>query len=198
MQALTRVVLSPNPVELEPVQAFKLQSMGLVRGQNHGVIPSCTLYRQYFSDCLGRLQLNLLQESRQATIVFTDVVDFEESQNTDLDRTHNQLYKDFQIITQLAQQFEGQLLKSSGTRLLFYFPSALNAVNCAQEIQLLLRQITESTSKPVLTHRIGIHLGEVIFSCADIIGTGVKVAERLQAEAPSGGICISQNFMRDE
>jgi class 3 adenylate cyclase len=190
--ALTRVVMSQTSVELEPVQAFKLQSMGLVRGQNHGLIPSCTLYRQYFSDCLGRLQLNLLQESRQATIVFTDVVDFEESQNTDLDRTHNQLYKDFQIITQLAQQFEGQLLKSSGTRLLIYFPSALNAVNCAQEIQLVLRQITESTSKPVLTHRIGIHLGEVIFSCADIIGTGVKVAERLQAEAPSGGICISQ------
>jgi class 3 adenylate cyclase len=46
--------------------------------------------------------------------------------------------------------------------------------------------------EPLLTHRIGIHLGEIIFSCSDIIGTGINIAELLQSEAPSGGICISQ------
>jgi class 3 adenylate cyclase len=68
----------------------------------------------------------------------------------------------------------------------------LNAVNCAQEIQLALRQTAEPSIEPLLTYRIGIHLGEVIFSYSDIIGTGIKIAQRLQAEAPSGGICISQ------
>lgn len=193
VSALMQVVKSQSAVELEPVQAFKLQSMGLVRGHNQRVVPSCDLYRQYFSDRLSRLQLNLIQESRLSTIVFTDVVNFQANLNTNPERTQAQLDQDFQLISQLAQQFEGQLLKSFGARLLIYFPSALNAVNCAQEIQLALRQTTEPAMEPLLTHRIGIHLGEVIFSYSDIIGTGIKIAERLQAEAPSGGICISQS-----
>jgi class 3 adenylate cyclase len=45
----------------------------------------------------------------------------------------------------------------------------------------------------VLAYRIGIHFGEVIFSCSDIIGTGIKIANHVQAEAPPGGICISQS-----
>lgn len=191
--ALMRVVKSQSAVELEPVQAFKLQSMGLVRGHNQRVVPNCALYRHYFSDRLSRLQLNLIQESRLATIVFTDVVNFQANLNTNPERTQAQLDQDFQLISQLAQQFEGQLLKSFDARLLIYFSSALNAVNCAQEIQLALRQTAEPPIEPLLTHRIGIHLGEVIFSCSDIIGTGIKIAERLQAEAPSGGICISQS-----
>jgi class 3 adenylate cyclase len=193
VSALTQVVRSQSAVELEPVQAFKLQSMGLVRGYNQRVVPSCALYRQYFSDRLSRLQVNLIQESRLATIFFTDVVNFETNLKTNPEHTQTQLHQDFQLIAQLAQQFEGQLLKSFGARLLIYFPSALNAVNCAQEIQLVLRQTAEPPIEPVLTYRIGIHLGEVIFSCSDIIGTGIKIAECLQAEAPSGGICISQS-----
>lgn len=193
VSALMQVVKSQSAVELEPVQAFKLQSMGLVRGHNQRVVPSCALYRQYFSDRLSRLQLNLIQESRLATIVFTDVVNFQANLNTNPERTQAQLYQDFQLISQLAQQFEGQLLKSFGATLLIYFPSALNAVNCAQKIQLALRQTAEPFIEPLLTHRIGIHLGEVIFSYSDIIGSGIKIAQRLQAEAPSGGICISQS-----
>jgi class 3 adenylate cyclase len=191
VSALSRVVMSQSSVELEPVQAFQLQSMGLVRGQNQRLMPSCALYRQYFSDRLRRLQLNLIPENRLATILFTDVVNFEANLQADPERTENQVYQDFQLISQLTQQFEGQLLKSIGAGLLIYFPNTLNAVNCAQEIQLALRQTTGHSSEAVLNHRIGIHLGEVIFNCNDIIGTGVKIAERLQAEAPSGGICIS-------
>ena len=192
VSALTRVVLSHTPVELEPVQAFKLQSMGLVQGKDR-VMPSCNLYRQYFSDRLRRLRLNLIQESRLATIVFTNVVNFTAKMKVDPEQTQEQLYQDFQLITQLSQQFEGQILKSMGAGLLIYFASVVNAVNCAQEIQLALQQVAELTSEPMLIHQIGIHFGEVIFSYTDIIGTGVKVAETLQTEAPPGGICISQS-----
>ena len=192
VSALTRVVMSQTPVELEPVQAFKLQSMGLVQGQNQ-VMPSCNLYRQYFSDRLRRLRLNLIQESRLATIVFTKVVNAPTTMKADPERIQEQLYQDFQLITQLSQQFEGQILKSIGAGLVIYFPSSVNAVACAQEIQLALQQSAELTSEPMLTHQIGIHFGEVIFSCSDIIGTGIKVAECVQTEAPPGGICISQS-----
>lgn len=192
VNALTWVVMSSTPVELEPVQAFKLQSMGLVRGQEQRVTPSCELYRQYFSDRLSRLRLNLIQESRLATIVFTDVVDFAAKMEADPERTQHLIYQDFQLIIQLCQQFEGQVLKSIGDGLLIYFPNPLNAVNCGQEIQLALGQAAKQASDFVLSHRIGIHFGEIIFSYSDIIGSGVKIVERLQAEAPEGGICISQ------
>lgn len=192
VSALVQVVSSQNPVELEPVQAFKLQSLGLVKAHNQRVMPSCELYRQYFSDRLSRLQLNLIQESRLATIVFTDVVNYVSKLEAEPEEAENQLYQDFQLIIQLAQQFEGQLLKSISAGLVIYFPSAFNAVSCAQEIQMALKQMSELSSESVLLHRIGIHLGEVIFSYTDIIGTGVKIAEYIKAEAPLGGICISQ------
>ena len=53
--ALKQVVLSPQPIELDSVAAFKLQSMGLVRLQDHQVQPSCDLYRNYFSRVLAMI-----------------------------------------------------------------------------------------------------------------------------------------------
>ncbi len=193
VRALTWVVMSQTPVELEPKQAFRLQSMGLVRVQNQKVMPYCGLYRQYFSDRLGKLRLNLLQENRLATIVFIGVADFEAKMEADPERTHNLLYQDFQTITQLSQQFEGQVLKSIKDGLLLYFPSVSNAVNCAQEIQVAFGEVAEATLESVLTYRIGIHFGDVLFSYTDIMGSGVNIATRVQAEAPPGGICISQS-----
>lgn len=190
--ALRQVVMSSTPVKLDPIQAFKLQSMGLVQVQNRQVVPSCNLYRQYFSDRLSQLQLNSLQEHRLATIVSINVVDLALQMADDLEQTQNPLYQDFQLITQLVQQYEGQVLKTTGDELLFYFPSTVNAVNCAQDIQLAFRQIAETTSDPMLTYRIGIHYGDVIFSFSDITGTGVKIATKVQAEISPGSIGISQ------
>lgn len=192
VNALTQVVSSQTPVELDPVQVFRLQSMGLVRLVNQQAIPSWELLRQYFSDRLRRLPLSAPQEIRLATIVATDVANFTEFMAEDRERTLNLLYQDFQLITQLCQHFEGQVIKSLGNGLLLYFSSVLNAVNCAQEIQLALKQAATIASEQVLTHRIGIHFGDTIFSYTDVMGTGVNIATRLQEEATPGGICISQ------
>jgi class 3 adenylate cyclase len=166
--------------------------MGLVQVQNRQVLPSCELHRQYFSDRLGQLRLNLIQQHRRATIVSVNTVDLAAKMAADSEHVQNILDRDFQLISQLAQQYEGQILKSMGDVLLFYFPSALNAVNCAQEIQLTFTQINELTFQPMLAYRIGIHLGDVIFGYADVTGTGVNIAARVQAETSPGGIGISQ------
>lgn len=47
-----QVVFAHEPLELEPLQAFKLESMGLAKREQHQVIPSCHLYRQYFREQL--------------------------------------------------------------------------------------------------------------------------------------------------
>ncbi|MEB3181648.1 MAG: AAA-like domain-containing protein [Nostocaceae cyanobacterium] len=52
-QALKKVVSSPEPVELDSMQIYKLHSMGLVQRQDNHVIPRCNLYREYFQRVLG-------------------------------------------------------------------------------------------------------------------------------------------------
>ena len=191
MNALMQVVMSPTPVELEPVQAFKLQSLGVVKRQGEGYICGCQLYCQYFRDRLSRLQVNPIQDTRLATLVSTNVVDFAAKMAANPEQTQTQLYRDFQLMTQLTEQFEGQVIKLIEDSLLIYFPSAVNAVNCAQGMQLALQDITQHLTDSPLTHRIGIYFGEAVFNCIDITGVGIDLAKRIQAEAPPGGICLS-------
>lgn len=51
-KALEKVINATSSVRLEPMQAYKLQSMGLVHLQGNDVMPRCNLYKQYFGDCL--------------------------------------------------------------------------------------------------------------------------------------------------
>ena len=190
--ALMRVVTSETPIKLDPIQVFKLQSMGLVGFVNQQVVPSCELYRQYFSDRLTRLRLNLIKEHRLATIVFINAVDLAAKMEADAEQTQILLDQDFQLITQLCQQYEGQVLKSTSDGLFIYFPSTINAVNCAHEIQLTFRQIAELASEPVLTYRVAIHLGDVVFGYSNCTGNGVDVAVCIETETVPGGICISE------
>lgn len=53
MVAFTQVVKASTPVELDLVQAFQLQSMGLVHLEGNLATPSCKLYYRYFCDRLN-------------------------------------------------------------------------------------------------------------------------------------------------
>jgi class 3 adenylate cyclase len=108
--------------------------------------------------------------------------------------TLNLIERDFQIMRQICQQFEGQIVKSLGDGLLMYFASAEKAISCSIEIQKTLALAAATLPKnDILLHRIGIHLGEVFFSGNDVMGNGVNMAARLQSEAEPGGICLSEN-----
>jgi class 3 adenylate cyclase len=128
-----------------------------------------------------------------AAIVFTDVVSYSALMATNEEYTLDLLRRDFQIMKQLCQRFEGKVLKTIGDALLMYFPSAVKAVACAKEIQVSLAELAANQApEDVLIHRIGVHLGDVFFNGTDVMGDGVNVAARLQAEAQPGGICMSQ------
>ncbi|NEO36656.1 MAG: hypothetical protein F6J90_10100 [Moorea sp. SIOASIH] len=53
LQALKKVVTSSEPVELNPIEIYKLHSMGLVERQGNYVVPRCNLYREYFYQVLA-------------------------------------------------------------------------------------------------------------------------------------------------
>ncbi len=128
-----------------------------------------------------------------AAIVFTDIVDFSALTQRDEERTLRLAHRDMDCIRKICQHCQGKVLKSTGDGLLMYFESATQAVACAMQTQKKMADLVRTCPpEEVLQHRIGIHLGDVFVSQDDVMGDGVNVAARLQAEAPPGGICISQ------
>lgn len=130
-----------------------------------------------------------------AAIVFTDVVSYSALMAANEEHTLDLLRRDFQVMKQLCHRFEGKVLKTIGDALLMYFASAVKAVACAQQIQSSLAEMAANLApEEILAHRIGIHLGDVFFNGSDVMGDGVNIAARLQAEAQPGGICLSQTI----
>lgn len=128
-----------------------------------------------------------------AAIVFTDVVSFSAHMQANEVRTLRLVQRDFDLIKKLTVEHHGSVLKTTGDGLLLYFSSAVQAVACALAMQRHFAEAAKTQSpKEVLVHRVGIHLGDVFVSDKDVMGDGVNIAARLQAEAEPGGICISQ------
>ena len=128
-----------------------------------------------------------------AAIVFTDVVSFSARMQADEEVTLRLLQRDFAAMRVICTEHQGSVLKTTGDGLLLYFSSAVQAVACALAMQRLFAE--QAKSRPAaetLTHRLGIHLGDVFVNDQDVMGDGVNIAARLQAEAQPGGICISQ------
>ncbi len=84
----------------------------------------------------------------------------------------------------------GEILKRMGDGWIIAFSSVPAATQCAMEVQNKL------VAHPVIKLRMGVHIGEIMEDDNDFYGAGVNLATRLQAEAPPGGILISQDLYR--
>src|ERR1700722_2821139 len=87
----------------------------------------------------------------------------------------------------------GRIFNTAGDAVLAEFPSAVEAVRCAIDIQESLR--TRNMAYPSsrqMNFRIGITIGDVIERDGDLLGDGVNIAARLEGLAQVGGICISR------
>jgi len=86
----------------------------------------------------------------------------------------------------------GRVVKTTGDGLLVEFPSVVDAVRCAVEVQ---QEMTErDTGVPAdnrIELRIGINLGDVIIEGDDLFGDGVNIAARIEALADAGGVFVS-------
>ncbi|SEP24144.1 adenylate cyclase [Rhodospirillales bacterium URHD0017] len=92
----------------------------------------------------------------------------------------------------------GRIVKTTGDGLLLEFPSVVNAVRCAVEVQMAMAdRSAEVAEDRRIAFRIGINLGDIIVDDDDIFGDGVNVAARLEEIAPPGGICISSRVYED-
>ncbi len=101
-------------------------------------------------------------------------------------------YKD--MMSGLIQQHRGRIVGTAGDSVLAEFASVVDAVQCAVEIQQVLR--AKNAMLPEnrrMEFRIGINLGDVIEEGEQIYGDGVNIAARLEGLAEAGGICISES-----
>ncbi len=103
-----------------------------------------------------------------------------------------------EIIDPLLKEHRGRVANTAGDSLLIEFPSAVEAVRFATDMQSEIA--ISNTSLPVAKHmiyRIGINIGDVVAKDHDLLGDGVNIAARLEALALPGGIIISRN-VRDQ
>lgn len=97
-----------------------------------------------------------------------------------------------ETMTSLVTQWKGRVVDSPGDNILAEFASVVDAVQCAVEIQQVLKvRNADLPENRRMVFRIGVNLGDVIQEAARIYGDRVNIAARIEGLADGGGICIS-------
>lgn len=95
------------------------------------------------------------------------------------------------VFAQSIERHHGRIANTAGDGLIAEFPSVVEAVQCAIEVQRELGG-DSATPEDAMRFRIGVHLGDVMVDGDDLLGEGVNLAARLQSMAEPGGVLISQ------
>ena len=125
-------------------------------------------------------------------ILSADVKGYSRLMGTDEEATVRTLQEYKEVMASSIQHHRGRIVDAPGDNILAEFASVVDAVQCAVEIQQVLRAknaLLPETRR--MDFRIGINLGDVIEEGDSIYGDGVNIAARMESLAEAGGICIS-------
>jgi adenylate cyclase len=127
-------------------------------------------------------------QRKLTTILAADAAGYSRVMETDEVRTLSDLRAARGVFAQFIARHHGRIANTAGDGLIAEFPSVVEAVQCAIEVQREL----DANAEGHLRFRIGVHLGDVMVDGDDLLGEGVNLAARLQSMAEPGGILISQ------
>jgi adenylate cyclase len=131
-------------------------------------------------------------ERRLAAIFAADVAGYSRLMGQDEVGTLRTLTAHRTIMDRLISEHGGRIANTAGDSILAEFPSAVDAVQCAVEVQEALASVNQGRPEEErLRFRIGVHVGDVMVRGGDLLGDGVNIAARLESIAEPGGICIS-------
>ena len=134
---------------------------------------------------------------RLAAIMAVDVVSYSRLMNLDEAATHAEVSACLETIVEAAiSQHKGRTVKFTGDGLLAEFPSAVEGVQCAVDIQHAMgeraaERFADVAEENRVMFRIGVNLGDIIIEDHDIFGDGVNVAARIEGLTDPGGVFIS-------
>jgi adenylate cyclase len=133
-------------------------------------------------------------ERRLAAILAADVAAYSRLMSVDEEGTHSRLQAHLRhVVDPKIKEYGGRIVKNTGDGMLAEFPSAVNVVRCAVEIQrAMIDRNAEIPEGECIRFRIGVNVGDVIVEPEDIFGDDVNIASRLEALAEPGGIYISR------
>jgi adenylate cyclase len=142
-------------------------------------------------------------ERKLAAILAADVAGYSRLMGADEEGTLTRLKAHRrELIDPKIAEHRGRVVKTMGDGILIEFPSVVDAVRCAIEVQQGMVERNAQVPKDMrIEFRVGINLGDVMVEDLDLYGDGVNIAARLEALAEPGGICISQtvlNHARDK
>ncbi len=131
-------------------------------------------------------------ERRLAAILCADVFGYSRLMGEDELGTVRAFNASREVLDGLIRRHHGRVFGGAGDSVIAEFPSAVEAVACAAEIQAAIAErnadLPESRR---MRFRIGVNLGDIVVDGANLVGDGVNVAARLEALAEPGGILIS-------
>ncbi len=125
--------------------------------------------------------------------MFTDIVGYTALTQSDETLALALLEEHRNLLRPLFQKHGGREVKTVGDSFLVEFSSVLEAARCAVEIQESLHKRNSSSSPEIrIQVRIGLHLGDLVYSGGDIYGDAVNIASRIEPLAEPGGISASE------
>src|ERR1044071_794363 len=131
---------------------------------------------------------------RLAAVLALDAVGYSRLMRADEEGTHERFKAHRRELgdPKIGEHY-GRIVKFTGDGMLVEFPSVVEAVLCAVEVQSgMCHRNLGVVEDERISFRMGINLGDVIAEPEDIYGDGVNIAARLEALAEPNGICISQ------
>jgi adenylate cyclase len=132
-------------------------------------------------------------QRRLAAIVSADVVGYSKLMGRDEAGTLARLKTlRSEFLHPKIAEYGGRIVKTTGDGTLSEFPSAVDAVCHAVEVQQGMADRNAGLPENQQVQlRLGINVGDIIIDAEDIFGDGVNVAARLEGLSEPGGICIS-------
>src|SRR5438309_4248235 len=137
------------------------------------------------------------EQRKLAAIMFTDMVGYSALAQSDDKLALELLEEHRELLREIFPRFNGTEIKTIGDGFLVEFNSALEAAQCAIEIQrTLAKRNHDVMADRRIELKIGIHIGDVVHRGGDVYGDGVNIASRIEALAGAGGVCVSMDVER--
>lgn len=137
------------------------------------------------------------EQRKLAAIMFTDMVGYSTLAQRDDKLALELLEEHRRLLREIFPHFNGTEIKTIGDAFLIEFHSALEAAQCAIEMQrTLAKRNHDVPTTRRIEIRIGIHIGDVVHRDGDVYGDGVNIASRIEPLAGAGGICVSMDVER--
>ena len=165
-----------------PVEIFGICNDSLALPESHEKLQGEMIHPDAISSKGNRLL---------AAIMFTDIVGYTAMMQEDEQEAKQVRDRHRIILQESTAKHQGKILQYYGDGTLIIFNSAIEAVDCAIQVQTKLQE------EPKIPLKIGMHSGDIVYDDEGIYGDGVNVASRIEGLAIAGSVLISGRVFDD-